>query len=71
MLVATKGGEAMTADEWRERAGEYESSSYVGRELVKRMVEDLVVTLPDFSEAALFTDDYAPIETMPFSEETR
>jgi spermidine synthase len=71
MLVATKGGKALTADEWRDRAGEYESSSYVGRELVKRMVEDLVVTLPDFSEAALFTDDYAPIETMPFSEETR
>ena len=32
----------------------------------QRMVHDLVVTLPDLGDAPVFTDDYAPIETMPF-----
>jgi spermidine synthase len=70
MLVAvngsTKDRPALSAEEWRERAEQYESRSYVGRELMERMVRDLAITLPDFNDAALFTDDYAPIETMPF-----
>jgi hypothetical protein len=30
------------------------------------MIRDLLKTPPGVSDAAVFTDDYAPIETMPF-----
>jgi hypothetical protein len=33
---------------------------------VRAMIENLVVEVPDVSTAPIFTDDYAPIETMPF-----
>ncbi len=60
------GGQAMSPEAWADMASRYDSPSYVDRERVERMVEDLVVTMPDLADAALFTDDYAPIETMSF-----
>ena len=66
MLVAAKSDAELSRQEWSLRAGEYQSSSYVDRGQVERMIDDLVLTMPDLADAAVFTDDYAPIETMSF-----
>jgi hypothetical protein len=66
ILVAVNSDRRLTADEWRALAENYTSDSYVGRSEVGRFVDDLIVTLPDMKGATMFTDDYAPIETMPF-----
>jgi len=66
ILVGVNGEQPITPAGWQELAEQYESASYVGRERMKRMVGDLVTPPPDVSEAAMFTDDYAPIETMSF-----
>jgi hypothetical protein len=56
----------MTTDNWARAAAAYESTSYVDRPQVEAMIRDLLKTLPDMQAAAVFTDDYAPIETMSF-----
>jgi len=66
ILVAINGDAELSAENWSERAGRYASKSYVDQARVQQMIDDLVLTLPDMDDAALFTDDYAPIETMPF-----
>lgn len=66
LLVASKNKQQLTKDEWRARARDHRSASYVGPDLLLEAVEDLVDKTPDVSLAPLFTDDYAPIETMPF-----
>lgn len=66
ILVAVNRDAPLTADEWSAAAAAYQSASYVDGAQLNVMVEDLVRTLPDLSSAALFTDDFAPIETMPF-----
>ena len=35
-------------------------------DLMNRMIGDLLTTIPEMKQATLFTDDYAPIETMSF-----
>ena len=57
---------SLTPDEWQSRTADYESHSYIDRNRMQAMVLDLVADVPDVSAAPLFTDDYAPIETMPF-----
>jgi len=52
--------------DWQRRAEAYESASYVGRPRMLEMAADHVTSLPDMSGAPVMTDDYAPIETMPF-----
>jgi spermidine synthase len=66
ILVGINSDEPASRDEWVEWADQYESASQISRADVARMVHDLVVTLPDLGDAPMFTDDYAPIETMPF-----
>jgi spermidine synthase len=66
MLVAVNADEELTREDWAARAAAYESSSYVDRRQVETMVGDLVTTPPEVKGAALFTDDFAPIETMAF-----
>jgi spermidine synthase len=66
ILVAVNGEQLISPEEWFERARQYRSNSYVDAPQVERMVKDLLVTLPDMDEAAVFSDDYAPIETMTF-----
>jgi len=66
LLVATKSETRIRPEQWKTRAKQHRSASYVGRDDMTRMVDDLLVTLPDTSRAPVFTDDYAPIETMPF-----
>jgi spermidine synthase len=66
LLLATRSEERWTLDDWRMFAAAHESASYVGHERLLRLVEDLVEILPDVSRAPLFTDDFAPIETMSF-----
>ncbi len=66
ILVATKQGKPLSPETWTARAERYRSESYVDRGRVQRMVADLLVDVPDVSQSPVFTDDYAPIETMPF-----
>jgi spermidine synthase len=66
ILAAVNTDERMTPEQWGALAESYSSASYVGRPEVSRFVDDLIVTLPDMKGATMFTDDYAPIETMPF-----
>ena len=48
------------------RAGRYDSKSYVDTTIMKLMVADLVEAATPKRAAPIFTDDYAPIETMAF-----
>jgi spermidine synthase len=66
ILVAMNREDPMTANQWQTAAGNYESSSYVDRTQVEAMIRDLLKSPPNVEDAALFTDDYAPIETMSF-----
>lgn len=66
ILVAANGDAKLSRQDWLERASAYQSDSYVGRPDVESMLEDLMVVAPDVNDAAVFTDDYAPIETMSF-----
>jgi len=66
ILVATKSQQCIAPEQWEARARQHESNSYVKRDDMQRMVADLLVSLPDTSQAPIFTDDYAPIESMPF-----
>ncbi len=66
LLVASKNKQQLTKDQWRALARDHRSASYVGPQILLEAVEDLVDKTPDVSRAPIFTDDYAPIETMPF-----
>ncbi|MCC6493362.1 MAG: fused MFS/spermidine synthase [Pirellulales bacterium] len=66
VLVAVDDQHAIAAPQWKALADQYQSASYVDRASVQRMVSDLVTAPPDTTAAPLFTDDYAPIETMSF-----
>jgi spermidine synthase len=66
ILVAIDQQLAMTAEQWQGAADNYESASYVDRLQVEAMIRDLLNSPPQAADAALFTDDYAPIETMSF-----
>jgi spermidine synthase len=66
ILVAANGHDLITANDWRSRAEQYDSASYIDRQSVERMAADLLTALPDMESAPVFTDDYAPIETMSF-----
>jgi hypothetical protein len=66
ILVAVNSDQPLADDAWTTLADAYASKSYVDRSQVQSMVNDLVRTLPDMTGASVFTDDYAPIETMSF-----
>lgn len=66
ILVATVEDLPLSSQEWQARGLAYESPSTVPAERMRRIVGDLVETLPDMSRAPLLTDDYAPLETMSF-----
>lgn len=66
ILVAVNEDEPISSYQWINLASQYKSASYVGRQNVETMVRDRLTALPNMEAAATFTDDYAPIETMPF-----
>jgi spermidine synthase len=66
ILVAAKDRAHLSFEDWEERAAAYESNTYIDQAYMKAMVTNLMATPPDVSDAATFTDDFAPIETMPF-----
>lgn len=70
ILVGVKSDGAITRSQWDQWADAYEPRDGGVLEpsgaLMRQMVDDLVVTLGDLSAAPTFTDDFAPIETMPF-----
>jgi len=66
ILVATQDKARLSPEQWAARARRYRSNCYVTGDRVRQMAGDLLVDLPDLRGAPLFSDDYAPIETMPF-----
>jgi spermidine synthase len=66
IFVATKGGPRLSPGQWHTKVAEYASASYVGPQRMAQMVGDIVTEVPDVSAAPVFTDEYAPIETMAF-----
>ena len=66
IFVATKQEQPISPEQWAARAARHQSDSYVKSEDLRRMVEDLRVDPPDVASAPIFSDDYAPIETMAF-----
>lgn len=66
ILLATRDPERVPPEAWVERAAGHQSRSYITAERMQKMARDLVVELPPLADAPVFTDDYAPIETMPF-----
>jgi spermidine synthase len=66
ILIGANRDKSITPEDWTAWAQRYESISYVNQSAVVQMIDDLVVALPDINTAPVFTDDYAPIETMPF-----
>ena len=66
ILLATLRPDRMAPAQWAARARAHRSNSYVQNDRMQQMVEDLLVDLPDTARAPIFSDDYAPIETMPF-----
>jgi len=66
ILVGSKSNARLSAQEWQQLAAAHQSASYVKSDTLRAAVQDLVEDVPDVSAAPLFTDDYAPIETMPF-----
>lgn len=66
LFLATRNGNEIAPDEWAERAAGHQSDSYIDAVRMREMIEELVVEPPTNIDAPLFTDDYAPIETMSF-----
>lgn len=66
ILVASDAAARLTADDWRARADQYHSASYIDTPMMKAMITDLVPDIVPDPFAPIFTDDYSPIETMPF-----
>jgi spermidine synthase len=66
ILVAMNRDKPFTAQQWAAAAEGYESASYIDGSQVQAMVRDRLAEPPDVEDAAVFTDDYAPIETMSF-----
>ena len=66
ILLATRSKQRIPREEWLARAARYRSNSHVQGKELQQMVGDLVEDLPDLARAPLFSDDYAPIETMRF-----
>jgi spermidine synthase len=66
ILVGTMSREPISAEQWNERARTHQSDSYVNGDPLRRAAGNLLTDLPDDPGAAPFTDDFAPIETMPF-----
>jgi spermidine synthase len=66
ILLATQDKKRILPAQWSARAEGHRSHSYVTNVQLQRMVEDLLADLPDVTHAPIFSDDYAPLETMPF-----
>ncbi|MFO0911891.1 MAG: fused MFS/spermidine synthase [Pirellulales bacterium] len=66
ILIASMDTQRLTDDQWLVRAARHQSASYVGSAQMVKMVGNLLTKLPDMSAAQVFTDDFAPIETMAF-----
>ena len=66
ILLATQEDKPLSFNNWLDRAKRHQSPSHVGPNYLQRAVHDLLVQLPSMTDAPIFTDDYAPIETMAF-----
>jgi spermidine synthase len=66
ILVATVAEAPLTPEDWIARGDAYTSASYIDTRRMRMLVDDRLPKLPDLSAAPLFTDDYAPLETMSF-----
>jgi hypothetical protein len=66
ILIATKDEAEISRTEWLERAEQFETESPVDETKIRYMASDLVPLPPADASTPVFTDDYAPLETMEF-----
>ncbi len=66
ILLATRRQARIPPEQWAVRAKGQRSNSYVTNDRLQEMVGDLLAHVPAVVGAPVFSDDYAPIETMPF-----
>jgi spermidine synthase len=67
ILVSSKSAARLDREDWQRRAAAYPADVYLDARQMTRLADELVDEFPMASRpAAMFTDDYAPIETMPF-----
>ena len=66
IFVATKQSERILPNQWADRAARYRSQSHFSSGDLEEMVKDHLSDVPEVNNAPIFSDDYAPIETMPF-----
>jgi spermidine synthase len=65
-ILLASDDKPLLASEWLARAEKYQSESYVKAVDVTKMVGDLLTEHSPESTAAIFTDNYAPIEMMAY-----
>jgi spermidine synthase len=65
ILIASKDKQELPPGDWMARAERFESKAYIQADEMQELVGDVVSAKPD-ETASLFTDDYAPIETMAY-----
>jgi spermidine synthase len=66
ILMATRRKQRIAPEQWPLLAKAHQSNSYVTSDRLQQMAQDLLADLPDTASAPIFSDDYAPIETMSF-----
>ncbi len=66
ILVGLQREQPADAAQWRTWAEEYRSASYITPSMIQQMATERISTLPEMDAAPVFTDDFAPIETMTF-----
>jgi spermidine synthase len=66
VVVATSQPARLSPVDWTSRAGQYDSASYIDRPMMQLLVADLLDGTTADENAPIFTDDYAPIETLAF-----
>ncbi len=70
ILVGVNAERPATRDDWEAWAAAYQPREGAELDMTRarmaEMVEDLATTLPDHAKSPVFTDDFAPIETMSF-----
>jgi spermidine synthase len=66
ILIGSRDPQRIAEERWIARAEGFQSAGNIGAPEMKKMVSDFIASAEPDETAPVFTDDYAPIETMAF-----
>jgi spermidine synthase len=66
ILIGSNESQRMDPTEWMARAERFDSAAYIQAADMREMIDDLVEHAPPDPRAPLFTDDFAPVDMIPF-----